>query len=438
MRSNSLFLILSFFIIFRLYSNDRDSTIYQFKYSKLVDVPDLSFLGRVYSGLDILEQMDLEPLRNKSIAILSNQSAVNRNNEHLLDILLEYPDIKVSYLLSMEHGIWSTDNKRSKMIGRDGIEPLHKAQIIDLYKTYLYPPSWAMDNIDLILVDYQDTGSRYSTYTATLSKVFESASDFEVPVYILDRPNPIRGDILEGPVPRLEFQSFESYHLFPIRHGLTIGEISLIINEMGWVKDSKRVKLNIIPMANWNREMWFKDTHLPWRNLAPYLTTTSSVLAYTGMDLFRGTNLNIGFGTAAPYLIVGSPWLSTSYLLQKLKEQNLSGVEFKEIEYRPMGSTYHERSPKYDNLKCSGIELIITDQNVFQPISTATSILILIHQLFPRQFQWEENNYIDKLFGSNELRIIAAQKKSPDQLPPLWSKDVYKFNVFRQPFLIYK
>ena len=103
-----------------------------------------------------------------------------------------------------------------------------------------------------------------------------------------------------------------------------------------------------------------------------------------------------------------------------------------------MGSTYHERSPKYDNLKCSGIELIITDQNVFQPISTATSILILIHQLFPRQFQWEENNYIDKLFGSNELRIIAAQKKSPDQLPPLWSKDVYKFNVFRQPFLIYK
>ena len=212
MRSNSLFLILSFFIIFRLYSNDKDSTIYQFKYSKLVDVPDLSFLDRVYSGLDILEQMDLKPLRNKSIAILSNQSAVNRNNKHLLDILLEYPDIKVSYLLSMEHGIWGTDNKRSKMIGRDGIEPLHKAQIIDLYKTYLYPPSWVMDNIDLILVDYQDTGSRYSTYTATLSKVFESASDFEVPIYILDRPNPIRGDILEGPVPRLEFQSFESYH----------------------------------------------------------------------------------------------------------------------------------------------------------------------------------------------------------------------------------
>ena len=102
-----------------------------------------------------------------------------------------------------------------------------------------------MNNIDLILVDYQDTGSRYTTYTATLSKVFESASDYEVPVFLIDRPNPIRGDLISGPIPRLEFQSFESYHLFPIRHGLTIGEMALIINEMGWIKDLKRINLNI-------------------------------------------------------------------------------------------------------------------------------------------------------------------------------------------------
>ena len=438
MRSNRLFLIFSLFIVYNIYSNEYDSTINRYDYSNVVKVPDLSFLGKVYSGLDILEQMDFKPLRNKSIAILTNQSAINRNNEHILDILKKYPDIKVSYLLSMEHGIWNTDDKRSKMIGRDGIDPLHKAPIIDLFNTYLYPPSWVMNKVDIILVDYQDPGSRYPTYTATLSKVFESASDFDVPVYVIDRPNPIRGDILDGPIPRVRFQSFESYHLFPIRHHLTIREISLIINEMGWVKDSKRIQLNIVPMANWEREMWFEDTHLPWRNIAPYLTTPPIVLAYTGMDLFRGTNLNIGFGTAAPYMLVGAPWISTSFLLQKLKEQNLPGVVFKEIEYRPKGSTFHNRVPKYDNLKCSGIELIITDQNTFKPLATATTLLILIHQLHPRQFQWENNNYIDKLFGSNELRILAAQKKSPDHLPALWSKDVYEFNEFRQPFLIYK
>ena len=118
---------------------------------------------------------------------------------------------------------------------------------------------------------------------------------------ILDRPNPIRGDLISGPIPRPEFQSFESYHLFPIRHGLTIGEMSFIINEMGWVKDLKRIKLIIIPMANWEREMWYRDTKLPIKNLTPYLKSLFNLLAYSGMDLFRGTNLNIGFGTSAPF-----------------------------------------------------------------------------------------------------------------------------------------
>ena len=435
---NIPFLLFSFFYISTLFGNDGALAKNKYEHSKIIDIPDLSFVGKVYSGLDILEQMDFKPLRNKSIAILTNQSAVNRNNQHLLDILTRYPDIKVNYLLSMEHGIWSTNDKRSKMVGREGLSPLHKAQIIDLFKTYLNPPSWVMEDIDLVLVDYQDTGARYTTYTATLSKVFESASDFEVPVFIIDRPNPIRGDLISGPIPRLEFQSFESYHLFPIRHGLTIGEMSLIINEMGWIKDLKRIQLNIIPMANWEREMWFEDTQLPWRYITPNLISPSSLLAYAGMDLFRGTNLNIGFGTAAPYMVVGAPWLSTSYLLRKLKEQNLPGVTFKEIEYRPIGSTYYKRAPKFDNLKCSGIELIITDQNTFKPVETATSMLILIDQLFPRQFQWEKENYIDKLFGSNQLRILAAQKKGPDYLPASWSRDIYKFNEFRQPFLIYK
>ena len=116
----------------------------------------------------------------------------------------------------------------------------------------------------------------------------------------------------------------------------------------------------------------------------------------------------------------------------------MPGVTFKEIEYRPNGSTYYKRVPKFDNLKCSGIELIIIDQDIFKPLETATSILIFIDQLFPRQFKWEENNYIDKLFGSNELRILAAQQKNPDHLPALWSREVYKFNEFRQSFLIYK
>jgi uncharacterized protein YbbC (DUF1343 family) len=270
-----------------------------------------------------------------------------------------------------------------------------------------------------------------------MSKIFETASERRIPVMVLDRPNPLRGDIVDGPVPRTEFQSFESYHLFPIRHGLTLGEMSILINEMGWIKDLKRVDLTVVPMSNWDRDMWFDDTQLPWRNPAPFLLNPSNLLAYAGMDLFRGTNMNIGFGTETPYMIVGSPWLATSFLLQKLKDQRLPGVEFKEKKYRPTGSIYYTRVPKYDGQSCGGIQLNITDRDEFNPLTTATTIMLLIHQLHPREFQWEGDGYIDKLFGSNDLRIIAAQKKPPNHLSAIWAQDVYKFNEFRQTFLIY-
>ena len=430
--------VLLYILLISVQSFGADSSRHIFNYSKVISVPDLSFFDHVYTGLDILEQMDFQPLKKKKIALLTNHTAVNRNGTHILDLIKETVEVKVSFLLALEHGVWGVDDKRSKMIGRDQVDPIHGAPIIDLFNTYLYPPHWVMDKVDLILVDFQDTGSRYSTNIATMSKVFEAASNHNVPVMILDRPNPIRGDIVEGPVPRTEFQSFESYHLFPIRHGLTIGEMAIIINEMGWAKESKRVELSIIPLSNWHREMWFDDTGLPWRNPNPYIIDSNNLLTYTGMDIFRGTNMNVGFGTKAPYLVVGAPWLATSFLLDKLIDQNLPGVEFKEVKYRPSGSIYHERVPKYDGQSCSGIELAINDRNRFKPLPTATALMLLIERLHPREFQWEQDDYIDKLFGTNDLRVVAAQKKPPDHLPALWAKDVYEFNDFRQPFLIYR
>ena len=247
------FLILASLISTQSFGDDIGNK--KFKFSKVMAVPDLTFLNNVYTGLDILEQMDFEPLKNKNIAVLSNHTAVNRNGKHLLDLLKETGNINVHYLFAMEHGIWGVDDKRSKMIGRDQVDPIHNAPIIDLFNTYLYPPRWVMEKIDMVLIDFQDTGTRYSTNIATMSKVFESASNHKVPVVVLDRPNPLRGDIINGPVPRTEFQSFESYHLFPIRHGLTVGEMAIIINEMGWAKESKRVELNVIPLSNWKRNM---------------------------------------------------------------------------------------------------------------------------------------------------------------------------------------
>ena len=190
-------------------------------------------------------------------------------------------------------------------------------------------------------------------------------------------------------------------------------------------------------ISNWDRNNWYDEKNYIWKNPKPYINDLKTLLAYNGMDLFRGTNLNLGFGTKKPYLIIGAPWLETNFLLKKLNEKNLGGVTFERIKYRPKGSTNHYRVPLYDGLSCSGIEININDIDKYNPIYTATTLMLLIHQLHPRQFQWKGNGYIDKLFGSDVLRLIASQNKDTDQLSPHWDKDISKFYEFRKPYLLY-
>ena len=156
------------------------------------------------------------------------------------------------------------------------------------------------------------------------------------------------------------------------------------------------------------------------------------------MDLFRGTNINVGFGTESPYLRFGSPWLATKFFIEKLNMLKLPGVQFKEVVFRPMGSPYFNRVPKYNGRSCSGVEIFVTDNKMVKPIETATSIITLISQLHPREFSWEKQGYIDKLFGSNLLRLFIAQQKPPDYLSPQYMHDEIEFSKFRKTFLLYK
>ena len=410
----------------------------RYTFSSIVNVPDLSFFNHVYTGLDILEQKDFDLIKDKKIGIFCNHTAVTRNNKHILDILGGYDDINIEAIFEPEYGIWGMDDSRAKLIGSKRIDPVTGAKVFNLLDRSLYPPNWIMKSLDVIVIDIQDTGVRFSTFISSITKLFESASDYKIPIIVLDRPNPINGLRIEGPLPREEYQSYEAYHLLPIRHGMTIGEILLMVNEMGWVKDLKRVDLKIIPMANWDRNQYIDDTKIPWKKPAPYIKDLNTLIMYSGMDLLRGTNLNIGFGTESPYLIFGSPWLATKFFKEKLEMLNLPGVSFKEIEYRPTGSPYYDRVPKYNGMSCSGLKVSVVDRKLVKPIEIATSIMTLISQLHPREFRWESNGYIDKLFGSNQLRLFVAQRKPPDYLSPQYMHDEIEFSKFRETFLLYK
>ena len=210
----------------------------RYTFSSIVNVPDLSFFNHVYTGLDILEQKDFDLIKDKNIGIFCNHTAVTRNNKHILDILGGYDDINIEAIFEPEYGIWGMDDSRAKLIGSKRIDPVTGAKVFNLLDRSLYPPNWIMKRLDVIVIDIQDTGVRFSTFISSITKLFESASDHKIPIIVLDRPNPINGLRIEGPLPREEYQSYEAYHLLPIRHGMTIGEILLIDCSHGSANDS--------------------------------------------------------------------------------------------------------------------------------------------------------------------------------------------------------
>ena len=423
--------ILSLLLVSFLFSEN-------FKYTEVEATPDLSFIKKVYTGLDVLEQMDFSHLKGKTISILCNQASVNRNGRHLLTLLREVDDIHVLAIFLPQHGLFASDDPKLKMMGNKSVDPIFGARIVDLFKRVMYPPEWSIRDADLILIDLQDTGVRYTTYMTTVSKVMEKASELDTPVLLLDRPNPLRGDIMDGPVVRTAYQSLEGYHLVPIRHGLTIGEYALIVNEMGWLKDLARAKLTIIPMSNWQRTMWMDDTGIPFIPILPDVNNIESLLAYMGMNLFKGVNLNIGHGTDNPFFRIGAPWISGSLLWKKVNELDLPGVYFHQIRYVPESIYGEERGPYYAGQSCSGLLMEITNRNTFDPLATSTALMILTYQLYEKNFEWLAGGYVDKLFGYDLLRIFAAQGKPVNYLPPLWLHDILRFSEFRNRFLLYE
>ena len=410
-----------------------------FRYSKVLEIPDLSFIHKVFTGLDVLEQLDFKPLQGMTIGVLCNQTAVDRNRRHLLELLRAQEGITVKIIFTPEFGLAGNASNALKIIGKEGFDPVTGARILELGRGshYVTPPDWALDGLDLILVDIQDTGVRYSTYITTVTKLIEAAAAWNIPMMVLDRPNPLRGDRVEGPVVRPSYQSFEGYHLVPIRHGLTIGEYVLMVNEMGWAKDLARVDLTVVPLANWKRSMWYDETGLPWISPRPDTPDLDHLLAYCGLNLVRGANLNVGFGMKAPYTMVGAPWISSNQLLKHLQAERLRGVVFRAVRYTPGNSSLLNTVPQYAQQRIGGVIMEITDRNTFDPIATATTILTLVHQLYPREFQWIGDDYVDRLFGHGLLRTFIAQRKPPAYLHPQWMHDEIKFSEFRQTFLLY-
>jgi len=281
----------------------------------------------------------------------------------------------------------------------------------------------------------QDVGSRYYTFIWTMALVMEACQEQNKSVVVLDRPNPIGGEIIEGPVLQPEFSSFVGLRSLPVRHGMTIAEVAL------YLKDSyyAGLALHIISMEGWTRRMWFEDTGLPWVLPSPNMPTVETAAVYPGMCLHEATNLSEGRGTTRPFEIFGAPFIGPDMLLKRLKEQQLPGVIFRPLYFLP---TFQ----KHAGSLCGGAQLHITDRKNFKPFKTAATILKSIKELYPKDFSWNQPPYeyeevhlpIDILSGSDRFRKDIEDGSELDTMEARWNKELSHFNrEIRIKYLLY-
>jgi uncharacterized protein YbbC (DUF1343 family) len=282
-------------------------------------------------------------------------------------------------------------------------------------------------SVDVMVFDLQDVGTRVYTYLATMAYAMQAAADADIPFIVLDRPNPIGGTTMEGPI--LEYPQFSSFiglYPIPLRHGMTVGELAQLFNAK-FLK--KKANLTVVPMENWSRDEWFDETGLPWVMPSPNLPTLDSATVYPGEVIFEGTNLSEGRGTTKPFEMFGAPWIDGFVLAQKLNELNLPGAKFREVWFTPTFS-------KFSGQQCGGCQLHVTDRNTYRPVATTLAILSVVRQLYGDKLEFHAK-YIDDVMGTSSVREALERGEPVEKIVAGFKPGLDGFATLRKPFLLY-
>ncbi|EKD41257.1 MAG: hypothetical protein ACD_73C00789G0001 [uncultured bacterium] len=384
------------------------------------------------TGLDLLLTSAKPDLKNKPIGLVCHPASINGGVKPITDVLQNLSIVK---LFGPEHGIWGN---AQDMVGVETTRDPHtQLPIVSLYgNTFesLKPKHEDLADIDLLIIDLQDIGTRYYTFIYTMAFCLEVCAKQKKKVIVLDRPNPINGLTLEGPLLQKGFESFVGVYPIPIRHGMTIGELALYFNE----EFSLGCDLKIIPMQGWQRKMYFEDTGLPWVYPSPNMPTIDTALVYPGQCLIEATELSEGRGTTKPFELTGAPYINPWDLAEKLNALKLPGIIFRPTFFTP---TFH----KWAGLDCGGVFLHVTNRALFKPVLTTIQLIKTIHDLYPHDFKWREKPYefvsdipaIDLLWGGPQLREMIAGKLSLKKVCTSNETGWVKFLKKREKYLLY-
>ena len=387
-------------------------------------VNPLNSVSTVQPGVEVFLSDVPQALRGKRVGLITNASAIDRSKTPVIDLIARHRDLKLVALLAPEHGIRGTAPAGEKI--SDETDAKTGVPIFSLYKSEDRGPAPEMlKDVDVLIYDLQEVGGRTWTYVSTMGLSMQAAAKKGIPFVVLDRPNPIGGEIVEGALLDPKFTSFVGMYPIPARHGMTVGELATLIN----TKHGVGANLIVARAANWRRSQWFDDTGLPWTNPSPNLRSFAALQSYPGSVYFEGTNLTEGRGTDRPFEQIGAPWLNAPEVAGVMNGKRLPGIRFEAVTL-----AVEPTAAKFKGQTIPGIRFAITDKHAYRPVRTSLVLIDEIRRRHPREFAWSKT--IDRLTGSDRVRLAIEGGRLPALLDE-WDREAAAFRESRKPFLLY-
>jgi uncharacterized protein YbbC (DUF1343 family) len=391
-------------------------------------------MRRVILGIEQLKDQRPSWLDEARIGLLCNQASVDHSRQPSRAIIAELAGKNLKALFSPQHGIKGEAQANMKET-EDEVDQELQIPIYSLYSSQTRTPTEEqLNQIDILLIDLQDCGTRVYTFATTMGLCLEAAARYKKKIVVLDRPNPINADQVEGNPLKEELRSFVGYHPMPMRHGMTMGELARFFN-----KERKiGADLEVIPMQGYNREYFFADTNLPWAPPSPNMKTAATALVYPGQVLFEGTNCSEGRGTAKPFACLGAPFIDARLLRQQLEKRNLLGCRFVKTSFIPSFD-------KWQGELCHGLEIQVLDPRSYKPFYTTLAIIQEIITAWPDQFSWLPPPYeyefkklpIDIISGDEAIRKGLEAARDLDEMEASWQEELKGFLLIRRQYLLY-
>jgi uncharacterized protein YbbC (DUF1343 family) len=382
----------------------------------------------VRTGIDVLEAHNFAELREPGkpvtrVAVVTNQTGLDSQGNRTIDVLAHAPSIKLSAIFSPEHGVTGSLDTTSIADSRDAATGANVYSVYGDSSAKRHPSAEVLNSVDAVVYDIQDTGARFYTYETTLGYFLEAAAKSGKRIFVLDRPNPINGLCVQGPVSDPGRESFTNYAQIPVRHGMTIGELARFFNAEKHIN----ARLTVISMEGWQRGDWLDSTGVLWVNPSPNMRSLTAATLYPGVALLEATNISVGRGTDTPFEVLGAPWIHPVELAAYLNRRMIGGARFVPIEFTPQADAYAQK-------KCGGINIVVTNRNALDAPELGIEIAAALHKLYPDAFEMKK---LDNLMLNDATAQAIVRGDDPRQISSQWLDPLQAFQTIRARYLLY-